>query len=243
MIVDDNPLNLRLLSAFLSKQGFSHTSAVNGLEALNLFKANPQRWAAVLMDLSMPVMDGVTATREIRSWEMKLANAAVSPVALDKGELLRESSSDSAETLRSERRRQSVAVSTDEASEEASDEATSCDLHSGSTQVEEQNPSSGTSESESIFSPIASPGVELDEYPLESPASTRATTATSPPSPTRPLQLPPRLTTSGVRIIVITGLGSATARFEAMSAGANVFMTKPIKFRALIKTLNGSVVE
>ncbi|GME31997.1 sensor histidine kinase response [Neofusicoccum parvum] len=109
MIVDDNPLNLRLLSAFLSKQGFSHTSAVNGLEALNLFKANPQRWAAVLMDLSMPVMDGVTATREIRSWEMKLANAAVSPVAPDKGELLRESSSDSAETLRSERRRQSVA--------------------------------------------------------------------------------------------------------------------------------------
>ncbi|KAL1633941.1 hypothetical protein SLS56_002532 [Neofusicoccum ribis] len=243
MIVDDNPLNLRLLSAFLSKQGFSHTSAVNGLEALNLFKANPQRWAAVLMDLSMPVMDGVTATREIRSWEMKLANAAVSPVAPDKGELLRESSSDSAETLRSERRRQSVAVSTDEASEEASDEATSWDLHSASTQVEEQDSSSGTSESESIFSPIASPGVEFHEYPLESPVLTRATTATSPPSPTRPLQLPPRLTTSGVWIIVITGLGSATARFEAMSAGANVFMTKPIKFRALIMTLNGSVAE
>lgn len=59
LIVDDNPLNLRLLSAFFKKHSFQHASAMNGLEALELFKENPSRWAAVLMDLSMPVMDGV----------------------------------------------------------------------------------------------------------------------------------------------------------------------------------------
>ncbi|KAK0608952.1 hypothetical protein DIS24_g12648 [Lasiodiplodia hormozganensis] len=41
----------------------------------------------------------------------------------------------------------------------------------------------------------------------------------------------------GVQIIVITGLGSAAARFEAISAGADEFMTKPIKFEALTKKL------
>lgn len=42
-----------------------------------------------------------------------------------------------------------------------------------------------------------------------------------------------------VHIIVITGLGSAAARYEATSAGADVFMTKPIQFGALMKTLKG----
>ncbi|KAL1622866.1 hypothetical protein SLS54_004886 [Diplodia seriata] len=61
-------------------------------------------------------------------------------------------------------------------------------------------------------------------------------------SPTPTAMVPfAELAADRVQIIVITGLGSATARFEAINAGADVFMTKPIKFGMLMKTLRGRV--
>ena len=53
-------------------QGFETETAENGLEAVNLLKANPKNYLAVLMDLRMPIMDGITATRTIRT-ELKLS--------------------------------------------------------------------------------------------------------------------------------------------------------------------------
>lgn len=43
---------------------------------------------------------------------------------------------------------------------------------------------------------------------------------------------------AGVQIIVTTDLGSATARFEALIAGTDEYMTKPIQFGALMEMLN-----
>jgi CheY-like chemotaxis protein len=57
----------------LSGAGLKVTVANNGQEALDLVRAND--FDAVLMDVQMPVMDGYTATREIRKWELGIGKA------------------------------------------------------------------------------------------------------------------------------------------------------------------------
>lgn len=63
LIVDDNPINRKFLYYSL-KRHYELETANNGLEALNIL--NEQNFDVVLMDLSMPVMDGAEATRQIR---------------------------------------------------------------------------------------------------------------------------------------------------------------------------------
>ncbi len=67
LIVDDRPDNLTLLSELLLPVGFEVREAVNGAEALKVFK--DWRPHAVLMDMRMPVMDGYESTRRIRATE------------------------------------------------------------------------------------------------------------------------------------------------------------------------------
>lgn len=64
LVVDDAPDNQRLLQAFLRKAGFEVQLANNGREAIDAVQTG--NFALVLMDLQMPVMDGVAAIRELR---------------------------------------------------------------------------------------------------------------------------------------------------------------------------------
>lgn len=66
LLVDDNKINLLVLEKQLKNKlkGSKITVAYDGLESLNLIKENT--FDIVLMDVLMPVMDGITATKEIR---------------------------------------------------------------------------------------------------------------------------------------------------------------------------------
>ena len=73
LVVDDNDINLQLLVAFVRKAKLSFEPASDGLQALEAYKrcafSDALRFKYVVMDISMPVMDGITACREIRKFE------------------------------------------------------------------------------------------------------------------------------------------------------------------------------
>ncbi|MGV3558550.1 response regulator [Larkinella arboricola] len=64
LIVEDNLINQAFLSTLLRKYGISNAVVNNGLEAVNFLKT--ETVDLVLMDIQMPVMDGLMATRMIR---------------------------------------------------------------------------------------------------------------------------------------------------------------------------------
>ncbi|KAF3007840.1 hypothetical protein E8E13_010734 [Curvularia kusanoi] len=69
LITDDNVVNRRLLVAYMKKNNLDYVEAENGLEALRTYQSASVQFDAILMDMSMPVMDGVAATRAIRQYE------------------------------------------------------------------------------------------------------------------------------------------------------------------------------
>jgi signal transduction histidine kinase/CheY-like chemotaxis protein len=77
LLVDDNMINLRLLQVGMKKRGYTAiNNAENGLQAVNtyrdlLYGSPSEPPDIVLMDLSMPIMDGFEATRQIREMELE----------------------------------------------------------------------------------------------------------------------------------------------------------------------------
>ncbi|MEO8130004.1 MAG: ATP-binding protein, partial [Bryobacteraceae bacterium] len=80
LVVEDNQENLILLQAYLQNLFLSLEYASNGLEAVE--KCRREDYDLVLMDIQMPIMDGYTATREIRAWEKGKGLPQVPIVAL-----------------------------------------------------------------------------------------------------------------------------------------------------------------
>jgi PAS domain S-box-containing protein len=74
LIVDDNHINRLVVVRMLEKMGLNSDIACNGLEAVEAVKNG--KYSLVLMDCLMPVMDGFTATKEIR----KLASSVNMPI-------------------------------------------------------------------------------------------------------------------------------------------------------------------
>ncbi len=68
LLVEDNELNMEIVTFLLEKEGVNLTLAWNGKDALDKFKTSAcGSFDAILMDIMMPVMDGYDATRSIRS--------------------------------------------------------------------------------------------------------------------------------------------------------------------------------
>lgn len=64
LLVDDNPMNLLVAKAHLTRMGHDVATAQDGLGAVELFQGG--RFDAVLMDIQMPRMNGYDASRHIR---------------------------------------------------------------------------------------------------------------------------------------------------------------------------------
>ena len=68
MLVEDNDLNAEIAQMLLEDKGADVTLVTDGKQALELFRDSaPETFDAVLMDVMMPVMDGITATKAIRA--------------------------------------------------------------------------------------------------------------------------------------------------------------------------------
>jgi hypothetical protein len=65
LIVEDNPVNQKLIAFLLARAGYSYEVADNGQVALERLEGG--QFKLVLMDMMMPVMNGYDATRAIRS--------------------------------------------------------------------------------------------------------------------------------------------------------------------------------
>jgi PAS domain S-box-containing protein len=87
LAVDDNRMNLFVVEQMLTRKGATISLAADGQQALQMLKAQPRDYDVVLMDVRMPVMDGLTATRAIRS-DSEIASIPV--IALTAGVMAEE---------------------------------------------------------------------------------------------------------------------------------------------------------
>ncbi len=68
LVAEDNELNLEIITEFLQEQKIIVSTAGNGQQAVEAFeKSEPGEYQVILMDIQMPVMNGYTATKEIRN--------------------------------------------------------------------------------------------------------------------------------------------------------------------------------
>ncbi|MBF0467892.1 MAG: response regulator [Desulfamplus sp.] len=67
MIAEDNPINMLVIGSYLSNMGFNITEAANGKEAVAKYREHD--FDLIFMDIHMPELNGLEATRKIREYE------------------------------------------------------------------------------------------------------------------------------------------------------------------------------
>lgn len=80
LIVEDNPINMELVLEILTSKGISADEAVNGEEAIEMVEK--KTYDLVLMDIELPGMDGVDATKIIKSKHKDLPILALTSYAM-----------------------------------------------------------------------------------------------------------------------------------------------------------------
>ena len=78
LLCEDVQINAAIIKSILNKYGINCDIANNGQEGVNALKANPDRYDVILMDIRMPVMDGLTAAKTIRTFNTEIPIVALS---------------------------------------------------------------------------------------------------------------------------------------------------------------------
>ena len=81
LVVDDDPINLKLTTKLLANSGYTFETALNGFEAIE--KVKQGGYDIVLMDMQMPVMDGLESTIRIRELEIDIPVIALTANAFE----------------------------------------------------------------------------------------------------------------------------------------------------------------
>ena len=83
LIVEDNEINIEIIKTIIESFGIATEIARDGQQAVDIIKALPDdHFDLILMDIQMPVMDGYTASSEIRSFEEKNSKKPIPIIAL-----------------------------------------------------------------------------------------------------------------------------------------------------------------
>ncbi|MGF0242111.1 response regulator [Rhodococcus sp. IEGM1300] len=80
LVAEDNSISTKVIRGMLGKLNLQPDTASNGEEALQAMKA--QRYDLVLMDCEMPILDGFSATQQLRAWEVANKRVRTPVVAL-----------------------------------------------------------------------------------------------------------------------------------------------------------------
>ncbi|PZO07253.1 MAG: hypothetical protein DCF28_00460 [Alphaproteobacteria bacterium] len=80
LMADDHPTNRKVVELILGQTGVDLVQVEDGAQALSAFQA--ENFDLVLMDMQMPVMDGLSATREIRAYELAFGRPQVPIIML-----------------------------------------------------------------------------------------------------------------------------------------------------------------
>ncbi|WP_268798157.1 hybrid sensor histidine kinase/response regulator [Pseudomonas huanghezhanensis] len=80
LVAEDNSISTKVIRGMLGKLNLQPDTASNGEEALRAMKA--QRYDLVLMDCEMPILDGFSATQQLRAWEVGNQRVRTPVVAL-----------------------------------------------------------------------------------------------------------------------------------------------------------------
>ena len=81
LLAEDNPINRRLMSGLLTREGHRVVAVEDGRKALGAIAAHP--FDLVLMDMQMPELDGISATRAIRALDAPACNTPILAISAD----------------------------------------------------------------------------------------------------------------------------------------------------------------
>ena len=79
LVVEDNPVNQKMIQHTLKNIGITTECADNGREGLNMYVENPNKFDVIFMDIQMPIMNGIEATQAILLHE-KQQNIVHTPI-------------------------------------------------------------------------------------------------------------------------------------------------------------------